>query len=182
MESKEPAIIIVMGVSGTGKSTLGQAIASALDVPFIDGDDLHPAENVAKMSAGTPLNDADREPWLAIIRKTGLENLAKGSVVLACSALRKCYRDILRGKSSSGESTGDTGPKTYFVFIKGSREVLLDRMSKRQGHFMKVTMLDSQLATLESPEGEPDVVVVPVEDSTEVQTEKAKQGLLELRK
>lgn len=165
-------------MSGTGKSTLGKAIADTLNIPFIDGDDLHPASNVAKMSSGIPLNDADREPWLENIRKKGVES---GSVVIACSALKKLYRDTLRGKTSSPEGVRH-GPKTYFVFLKGSRAVLLDRMSHRQGHFMKATMLDSQLATLESPERESDVVVVPVEDTTEVQTRKAIQGLEELMK
>lgn len=165
-------------MSGTGKSTLGKSIADALNLPFIDGDDLHPAYNVAKMSSGKPLDDADREPWLQNIRKKGVES---GSVVIACSALKRIYRDTLRGKTSSPEGVRD-GPKTYFVFIKGSRDVLMDRMSKRQGHFMKPEMLDSQLATLESPEGESDVVVVPVEDTTEVQTKKATQELAELMK
>lgn len=165
-------------MSGTGKSTLGKAIAESLRLPFVDGDDLHPASNVAKMSSGIPLDDADREPWLENIRKKGVKS---GSVVIACSALKKIYRETLRGKTSSPEGVRD-GPKTYFVFLKGSREVLLDRMSHRQGHFMKAKMLDSQLATLESPEGESDVVVVPVEDTTEVQTRKAIQGLEALMK
>ncbi|KAJ7594550.1 P-loop containing nucleoside triphosphate hydrolase protein [Mycena floridula] len=166
--ASDSALIVVMGVSGTGKSTLGKALSQALGLPFIDGDDLHPASNVAKMAAGQPLNDEDREPWLRKIRKTADEQ--NSSVVIACSALRGAYRNILRGEN---------GKRTYFVFIEGSRETLLDRMQKRNGHFMKATMLDSQLSALESPVGEKGVVVVSADDETRIQTEKA---ALELRK
>ncbi|KAK0505167.1 carbohydrate kinase, partial [Armillaria luteobubalina] len=165
---EQPVIIIAMGVSGTGKSTLGSALAESLGLPFIDGDDLHPPSNIAKMSSGQPLTDADREPWLTLIRETGAE---KVPVVMACSALKRHYRDVLRGED--GEK-----PRTYFVYIKGSREVLLDRMQKRQGHFFKVDMLDSQFEALESPEGEEGVVMVPLEESTEAQVAKAEQELL----
>ncbi|KAG9089141.1 hypothetical protein FRC06_001696 [Ceratobasidium sp. 370] len=207
-----PKMIIVMGVSGCGKSTTAQNLARTLDVPFADGDDLHPAENVAKMSRGEPLTDADRAPWLKQIRERGTE-LTRGqdgprTVVIACSALRKAYRDLLRGKpvdlvtpasgpgptvahplaehSADQDDTTDveryaanTLPalKTYFVFIKGPREVLLDRMQKRQGHFMKASMLDSQLATLEDPSGEDGVVVVDLEAGPEEQCRQAVEGL-----
>ncbi|PBK73520.1 carbohydrate kinase [Armillaria solidipes] len=171
LSMEQPVIIIAMGVSGTGKSTLGSALAESLGLPFIDGDDLHPPANIAKMSSGQPLTDADREPWLALIRETGVE---KVPVVMACSALKRHYRDILRGKD------GEKAPRTYFVYIKGSREVLLDRMQKRQGHFFKVDMLDSQFEALESPEGEEGVVTVPLEESTEVQVAKAKEELLSM--
>ncbi|KDN41946.1 hypothetical protein RSAG8_07163, partial [Rhizoctonia solani AG-8 WAC10335] len=177
-----PKLIVVMGVSGCGKSTTGQNVARALDASFKDGDDLHPASNVAKMSRGEPLTDADRAPWLKVIRQTGTELATRdgdnGIAVVACSALRKAYRELLRGKPvnllTSGpedatvahpkgevpltegnadvdEFVANTTPplKTYFVFIKGTRESLWDRMQKRQGHFMKASMLDSQLATLE---------------------------------
>ncbi|KAG8740254.1 hypothetical protein FRC10_004554 [Ceratobasidium sp. 414] len=205
-----PKMIIVMGVSGCGKSTTAQNLARALDVPFADGDDLHPAENVAKMSRGEPLTDADRAPWLKQIRERGTE-LTRGqgeggkrTVVVACSALRKAYRDLLRGKSvdlvtpaatgpggptvayppaehsaDPDQNVADTSPalKTYFVFIKGTRKVLLDRMQKRQGHFMKASMLDSQLATLEDPSGEDGVVVVDLEAEPEEQCRQAVEGL-----
>ncbi|KAK0240696.1 P-loop containing nucleoside triphosphate hydrolase protein [Armillaria nabsnona] len=173
LNMEQPVIIIAMGVSGTGKSTLGSALAESLGLPFIDGDDLHPPANIAKMSSGQPLTDADREPWLALIRETGVE---KVPVVMACSALKRQYRDILRGKDGSEKEK----PRTYFVYIKGSREVLLDRMQKRQGHFFKVDMLDSQFEALESPEGEEGVVTVPLEESTEVQVAKAKEELLSM--
>ncbi|CAE6449987.1 unnamed protein product [Rhizoctonia solani] len=208
-----PKLIIVMGVSGCGKSTTGQNVARALDAPFRDGDDLHPAANVAKMSRGEPLTDADRAPWLELIRQTGTELATReGSnriAVVACSALRKAYRELLRGKPVNLVTTGPDDPtvahpkgetprtegkvdvdeyvanttpplKTYFVFIKGTRESLWDRMQKRQGHFMKASMLDSQLATLESPEGEDGVVVVDLEATPEQQCEQAALGLKEL--
>ena len=173
----------IQGVCGTGKSTLGNAVADALGLPFIDGDDLHPASNVAKMSAGTPLNDEDRMPWLATVRKAGETEVAKGSggAVLACSSLKKSYRQVLRGLSeSTAENTTDEQLPTCFLWIKGSRELLLDRMAKRQGHFMKVSMLDSQLATLEDPEEESDVVVVPAENSTPEQLKISLEGVKRL--
>ncbi|KII92604.1 hypothetical protein PLICRDRAFT_50969 [Plicaturopsis crispa FD-325 SS-3] len=186
-------LIIAMGVSGTGKSTLGQALAKSLDMPFKDGDELHPQANIDKMSAGHPLTDADREPWLELIRTTA-ESLtveqhhdsassSRSGVVIACSALKKYYRDILRGTARPGSVPEHLDPPqprvlpTYFVFIRGSRDMLVDRMSKRSGHFMKVDMLDSQLNTLEDPEGEEGVIVVSAEDSTEEQVRKARAGL-----
>ncbi|GLB36962.1 putative shikimate kinase [Lyophyllum shimeji] len=197
-QQPRPVFIVVMGVSGTGKSTLGRALAARLNVPYIEGDDLHPATNVAKMSAGIPLTDADREPWLALIRATAeritlsQERHREGEqgrppgVVISSSALKRYYRDILRGKRVVGgkaeeERDGEEEKlRTYFVFIEGPREVLLDRMEKRPGHFMKATMLDSQLNTLESPAGEEGVVVVSVEESTEEQVRKAIEGLKRL--
>ncbi|KAF7376425.1 Gluconokinase [Mycena sanguinolenta] len=201
-----PVLIIAMGVSGTGKSTLGAALAAALNMPYIDGDDLHPRANIDKMAAGCPLTDADREPWLREIRKTAERvtqeqkqhkgraqngTTANGNgkatgtpgVVIACSALKRAYRDVLRGvdvgtgDSNATERAPADSLSTYFVFIEGSREVLMDRMLKRSGHFMKATMLDSQLNTLENPTGEEGVVVVSMEDSTATQVEKAMAAL-----
>ena len=149
------------------------------------------------MANGTPLTDADREPWLALVRRTAEDVTAqkhngverkdgrksgKTGVVISCSALKKYYREILRGNPSPSSepklstSNADT-LSTYFVFIKGSRSILLERMEKRPGHFMKAGMLDSQLRTLESPEGEDGVVVVSVEDSTEEQVRQASEAL-----
>ena len=128
--------IVVMGVSGCGKSTVGRLLAEKLDAKFIDGDDLHPEENKAKMAAGISLNDEDRWPWLA---KVG-QSLAHGEkVVIACSALKRKYREHILQEASN----------TVFIHLDGSREVLAERMSARQNHFMPVTLLDSQLATLE---------------------------------
>ncbi|QND54011.1 gluconokinase [Phyllobacterium sp. 628] len=136
--------LIVMGVSGSGKSSVGEGIAKALDLPFLEGDVLHPASNVEKMSAGIPLTDDDRWPWLD---KIGAE-LAKAEkgIVVSCSALKKTYRDRLRQEA---------GGPLAFVFLDGSLEVLRAHMGKRTGHFMPLSMLDSQLATLEPPTIEP---------------------------
>ncbi|KAJ7772681.1 P-loop containing nucleoside triphosphate hydrolase protein [Mycena maculata] len=184
----QPVFIVVMGVSGTGKSTLGAALAAALHMPYVDGDDLHPRANVEKMGAGQPLTDADREPWLRTIRNTaervtdeersqreGDAKRAPGvpGVVIACSALKRAYRDILRGVNAEGAPV----LPTYFVFIDGSREVLMDRMLKRSGHFMKASMLDSQFATLEDPRDEEGVVLVSVEDTTAAQIDRAVREL-----
>lgn len=137
-----PVIIIVMGVSGCGKSTVGRLVAGQLGFEFRDGDDFHPAANVAKMRAGTPLNDADRKPWLeaiaAYMRST--HNEGRGAVV-ACSALKEAYRDILLRKE----------PWVRFVHLTGPREVIAERLKARAGHFMPPTLLDSQFATLETP-------------------------------
>ncbi|KAJ7603933.1 P-loop containing nucleoside triphosphate hydrolase protein [Mycena rosella] len=197
-----PVFIVVMGVSGTGKSTLGAALAAALRLPYVDGDDLHPRANVEKMGRGEPLTDADRGPWLSAIRGTAerivgeqqqrLDASAEAEegphgVVIACSALKRAYRDVLRGRGGEGDAAQPTrtdhtrgGPAalpTYFVFIDGSREVLRARMTNRTGHFMKAGMLDSQLATLESPRGEEGVVLVSVEDPTATQVENAVREL-----
>ncbi len=127
---------VVMGVSGCGKSSIGAGFAAAIGARFVDGDDLHPPANIAKMSRGQPLNDDDRAPWLD---RVGRE-LAQGNTVVACSALKRKYRDQIRAQAS-----------TVFLFLRGSRETLLARMAARPGHFMPPSLLDSQLATLEPP-------------------------------
>ncbi|MDE0347158.1 MAG: gluconokinase [Boseongicola sp.] len=131
---------VVMGVSGCGKSSVGAAVAKELGISYIDGDDLHPPENIAKMSRGMPLTDADRAPWLVRVG----ERLAafEGPVVIGCSALKRAYRDIVRDKA---------GESVCFLHLEGSRETLSERMVKRPGHFMPVSLLESQLATLEPP-------------------------------
>ncbi|KAG6864946.1 hypothetical protein C0991_006175 [Blastosporella zonata] len=155
-----------------------------MGVPYVEGDELHPASNVAKMSAGIPLTDVDREPWLALIRATAESTLLdrdgdtpKSGVVISCSALKHYYREILRGRQVEGADPPEASITTSFVFIEGTRDVLMERMEKRPGHFMKASMLDSQLQTLETPVGEAGVVVVSVEDSTEEQVRKAMAGL-----
>ena len=129
--------IVVMGVAGCGKSTVGAALAERLGAEFIDGDALHPRANIDKMAAGTPLNDEDRAPWLAEIGRRFSSSDAP--LVIACSALKRAYRDIIRN--------GD--PTVVFVHLHGSRELLHERMNSRPGHFMPASLLDSQLATLE---------------------------------
>jgi carbohydrate kinase (thermoresistant glucokinase family) len=128
--------IVVMGVSGCGKSTVGKMLADKLDAKFIDGDDLHPAENKAKMAAGIALNDEDRWPWLD---KVGASLGENEKIVIACSALKRKYRERILGSASN----------SVFVHLDGSRDVLAERMTSRPNHFMPVTLLDSQLATLE---------------------------------
>jgi beta-N-acetylhexosaminidase len=130
--------VIVMGVSGCGKTTIGDLVARQLGVPFLDGDSLHPLENVAKMAAGTPLTDEDRWPWLATVGAQ-LANAGDAGMVLACSALRRSYRDAIRQQASD----------TVFLHLNGSKEVLKARTEGRTGHFMPPALLASQLATLE---------------------------------
>jgi len=136
--SAKPPLIVVMGVSGSGKTTIGRLLARRLGVPFADADDLHPAANVAKMAAGHPLTDEDRWPWLALVGAT-LSKAEGTGLVIACSALKRVYRDaILRAE-----------PRARFVDLEGSRALLESRVGHRVGHFMPVSLLDSQLATLE---------------------------------
>ena len=138
--TSEGAQIIVMGVSGSGKSTIGALIAGALGVPFVDGDALHPQSNVEKMAGGTPLNDDDRWPWLATVGSTlAAAGEEGGGMVIACSALRRVYRDAILKNA----------PATRFVHLSGSREVLASRLEGRSDHFMPPSLLESQLDTLE---------------------------------
>ena len=128
--------IVVMGVAGSGKSSIGTLIAKELGLPFKDGDDLHPQSNLDKMAAGTPLTDEDRWPWLELC---GLTLQMPNGTVLACSALKRAYRDRIR----------KLAPGTVFLFLDGSEELLLSRLGNRKNHFMKPQMLQSQLQTLE---------------------------------
>lgn len=149
-------IIIVMGVSGSGKTEVGRGLAAALGASFFDADGFHPPANVAKMSAGTPLTDADREPWFERLTRDVISPCAPGETrVLACSALKKVYRDRLRSAKPGA---------VRFVHLVGDFETIHGRMASRQGHFMRAEMLRSQFATLEDPAalGETDVVTVSV--------------------
>jgi carbohydrate kinase, thermoresistant glucokinase family len=143
--------LIVMGVSGSGKSTIGKALADALGWPFYDGDDFHPQANVEKMSKGIPLTDADRAGWLdslAELIRTSLQENRPG--VLACSALKQRYRDQLCVDAA----------QVKFIYLKGSYELIKARMQARPGHYMKPGMLDSQFAALEEPS---DAITVSIE-------------------
>jgi gluconokinase len=134
-------IILVMGVSGVGKSTIGYALAQQLGWQFVDADDFHPAANVAKMRAGIPLTDADRAPWLQSLR-TAIDGLLAASqpAVLACSALKRAYREQLVA-----------GPEVKLVFLRADFGVIAERMAAREGHYMNPKLLESQFADLEAP-------------------------------
>jgi gluconokinase len=147
---------IIMGVSGSGKTTVGLALASLLDLHFIDGDDLHPPANKDKMAKGIALQDEDRQPWLETIRDTLQQS---EGIVIACSSLKRVYRDTLR--------QGNSGLK--FIYLQGDKATLKERLEQRSGHFMKANMLDSQLATFEIPVNEKDVIFVDINQSVDQQ-------------
>lgn len=143
--SGRPRHVVLMGVAGSGKSTVAMGLARELDWEFGEADEFHPAANVAKMAAGHPLTDEDRWPWLYALAAWIAERDAAGiSTVLACSALRRAYRDILR----------EGAPTVIFIHLHGPQEVIAERMARRLDHFMPTSLLDSQYATLE--EIEPD--------------------------
>lgn len=153
-----PEHLVVMGVSGAGKSTVGHLLAQRLDRPFAEGDEHHPPENLAAMRAGTPLTDEQRAPWLAALRDWMSTHAAEGrSTVVACSALRVHYRDVLRGAEG----------RVRFVHLVGGDELVARRQAERTGHFMPASLMDSQLATLEPLREDEDGVTVPVETDPE---------------
>lgn len=138
----DPAVLIVMGVSGSGKTTIGTMLAERLGWPYKDGDDFHPQSNIDKMHAGHPLTDEDRWPWLRAIAAHIDELRAKGEhAVITCSALKRSYRDILIGDR----------PDVRLVYLDGDKELIKRRLATRHGHFMPPELLDSQFATLEVP-------------------------------
>ena len=148
--------IVVMGVSGSGKSTVGAALAQRLRVPFADADDFHPQANIDKMTAGQPLDDDDRYPWLEAIGEWLAVHCADGGV-MSCSALKRKYRDQLTGHA----------PRARFVHLHGPREVIARRQASRPGHFMPPALLDSQFATLEPLEADEDGLVIDVDQSVD---------------
>ena len=154
--TSHPTVLVVMGVSGTGKSTIAALLAGHLGWPLEEGDDLHPEANVAKMEQGIPLTDDDRWPWLdrigAWIDEQGRR---REPGIVTCSALRRSYRDRLRR------------PNVVFVYLAGSRETIAKRMGARVGHFMPLSLLDSQLATLEVPGPDEQVITVDLGSSPE---------------
>ena len=147
--------VVVMGVSGCGKSTVGRALAEALGVRYIEGDEWHPPQNVARMAAGVPLTDADREGWL---RALGRELAAsRDGAVASCSALKRSYRDLLRAAV----------PGLRWVYLSGERELLAARLATRQDHYMPASLLQSQLDTLEPPQPDEGAVEIGIDASPE---------------
>lgn len=145
--------IIVMGVAGSGKSTVGKNLARLLAVDFLEGDDFHTNENVSLMSAGIPLNDEDRAPWLATLNRTISERIAhKDGFVLACSALKKTYRQQLIHNLDD----------LHFVYLKGSRAEIHSRMAARENHFMALSLIDSQFDALEEPDQTENLITVSI--------------------
>ncbi len=134
--------LIVMGVSGSGKSTIGAELARKIGAEFVEGDDLHPAANRRKMASGLPLNDEDRRPWLHAIARA-IQNRDAGDLVISCSALRRRYRDIIREQAAK---------PVLFLYLRGSESQLRSRLAQRKDHFMPALLLASQLEALEPPD------------------------------
>ncbi len=156
------AVVVVMGVAGTGKTTVGALLAEALNVPYAEADAFHPASNVAKMTAGTPLDDADRAPWLDAIGRWAAARTGLGGVV-SCSALKRAYRDRLRAAA----------PDVFFLHLTGDRSLIARRMEQRPGHFMPPSLLDSQFASLEPLEDDEQGAAVSVRVGPGTVTERA---------
>lgn len=158
-------VVIVLGVSGAGKTEIGQRLASALHWPFYDADDFHPLENIEKMRQGTPLTDADRHIWLETLGQLIDDlNTTGQSAVMACSALKQSYRDRLRHHD----------PSLQFVYLKGSYELIYQRLARRKNHFMKANLLMSQFETLEEPV---DAIAIAIDQSPEQIVEQIWQNL-----
>jgi gluconokinase len=161
---------IVMGVTSCGKTSVGEGLAKVLNCTFVEGDKLHPASNIAKMSAGHPLNDDDRWPWLAAIgRSMKAERDAGKGVVASCSSLKKIYRQKLAEAAES---------PIKFIFLHGSRQVLADRIANRKGHFMPPSLLESQLAILEVPGPDENALYLDVALSIDELIARAKRYLM----
>lgn len=165
-EETGPVVLVVMGVSGSGKTTIAEAVAAELGWDFEEGDDLHPRANRAKMAAGEPLTDADRWPWLERVAAWIADQLATGdSGIITCSALRRRYRGKLAGDG------------VVFVFLHGSRALIADRLSRRVGHFMPGLLLDSQMETLEVPVADEHTVTVELGGTPTEEADRAIQAL-----
>ena len=162
--------VVVMGVTGVGKSTVGTQLAAAIGGRFVDADDYHPAANVEKMRAGVPLDDNDRAPWLSALNALLREAEARGeTTVLACSALKDLYRRML------GEGVGEF----RIIHLHGTRALIAERLGLRRGHYMNPALLDSQLATLECPG---DAIVLDIAEAPEVLALAAQRALLAMEK
>ncbi len=143
MDAGHTGLYVIMGVCGSGKSLIGAMLAGALDIEFVEGDDLHPPDNVKRMAAGIPLTDDNRRGWLMrIADRLRDAQHAKVGLVVSCSALKRIYRDLLRSVGAAG---------LRFVYLAGTRELLAERLAQRPRHFMPPSLLDSQLAILEEP-------------------------------
>ena len=153
---KHPRLIIVMGVCGCGKSTIAAGLAKALDSGYLDADDYHPADNVAKMSRGEALTDEDRWPWLQDFATAMAQQ--EGIVIGACSALRRSYRECI---------TQAADEPVLFVFLDGNKALISQRMAAREGHFMPDSLLDSQFATLERPEADECAINIDISDTAQ---------------
>ena len=152
-------LYVVMGVCGSGKSLIGATLARELDIEFVEGDSLHPPDNVQRMAAGTPLTDDDRRGWLIAIAARLREARRAGvGLVVSCSALKRSYRDLLR-------SVGDEGLR--LVYLAGSRALIAERLAQRRGHFMPPTLLESQLAILEEPSPDEGAWVCDIRETPE---------------
>jgi len=161
-----PPLLVVMGVSGSGKSTVGAALAARLNLPFEDADALHPAANIARMTAGIALTDADRWPWLdRVAAEIARWRAARTGGVIACSALKRAYRDRL------------AAPDVTFVYLAEPPAVIRARLAHRRGHFMPPTLVDSQFETLEEPEPDEQVVTSPPGDDVQARCEAILQAL-----
>jgi gluconokinase len=153
MDIVNRGLYVVMGVSGSGKSLIGAALARALGIDFVEGDEYHPAENVERMARGIPLTDDDRAGWLRALGTRLREARDAGTgLVMSCSALKRSYRDVLRAEAG----------ELRFVFLKGQRALLAERLAGRRGHFMPTSLLESQLATLEEPSADEDAWVCDI--------------------
>ncbi len=157
-----PIVLVMMGVSGTGKTTIGEALAKRLGWTFQEGDDFHPPTNIAKMKAGKPLDDADRAPWLAKVEAWISAQLAAGrSGVITCSALKQTYRGVIVGGRDD----------VVLVFLEGSERVIAERLAKRRGHFMPPRLLASQLADLQAPTPVERPIVVDIDQPVSAQVD-----------
>jgi gluconokinase len=163
---RTPQVVVVMGVAGTGKTTIGPLLAARLGVPYAEGDDFHPQASIDKMSAGIPLDDSDRWPWLDAIGQWAHGRAGLGGVV-SSSALKRSYRDRLRAAA----------PGVVFVHLTGDRKLIEERMAQRQGHFMPTALLDSQFATLEPLGPDEAGVAVDVAGGPQEITERAAKAL-----
>jgi len=157
MGAVHTGLYVIMGVAGSGKSTIGAQLARVLGIEFVEGDALHPPDNVKRMAAGIPLTDTDRHGWLlAIAARLRSAKRAGIGLVISCSALKRSYRDLVR-------SEGDTDVR--FVYLAGSRTLLAERMTNRRGHFMPPSLLESQLAILEEPAPDEQAWVCDIRDT-----------------